>query len=383
MNALLLLLLLSLGAPEPQTATTDEQPLLEFAGIRGVSTYGYTLGNNVFVPPRAKTSGLEIDDRTGHIDLPGLVKAMGIKPGMTLADVGAGSGIFTIPMAQALEGRGQVFATEVDPVQVQRLGQLAVDQKLPVLKPVQVGTRGLDPWYLTQRFDRVFLGSVFQFIADQQGYMRQLRQAMKPDGRLFIFSPIVYPSFSDRRYMNVQGFFDQFVQAKEGFPLWDYLPPELAGKVKSGQELSLDLAGFKAVVGAINRMLADPAFNRKLLEYWNHRVIYYDTGGILTSVQARDAQLFRSLSLHYGWSSPEAGSEDEAYARYTLNHLLLTMLFFGDGRGAGYAFERGLFDSERTLRKKLELAGWQFVATHPVSHFYQTVEFRPAPGGNP
>jgi SAM-dependent methyltransferase len=346
-----------------------------------VSVYAHTLGNNVFVPSRAKPSGLEIDDRLGHIDLPGLVKAMNIQPGMTLADVGAGSGVFTLSLARALKGKGQLFATEVDATQVQRLGDLAAQEGLPVIRPILVGTKGLDPWYQTQRFDRVFLGSVFQFVADQMGYMRQLRGAMKEDGRLFLFSPIIYPRFSDRRLMDVQGFFAQFVKAREGFPLWDYLPPEFVRKIQAGEELTLDLAGFKAVVAAINRMLADPDFQRKLVEYWNRRVIYFDTGGLHSNLQARDALLFRSLRLHYGHGAPQPGSEDEAYARHTLNHLLLTALFFQDGRGAGYAFERGLFDSQRTFAKKLELAGWEFVAAHPVAHFYQTLEFRPARAG--
>jgi hypothetical protein len=206
---------------------------------------------------------------------------------------------------------------------------------------------------------------------------------MNPDGRLFIFSPIIYPGFSDRRYMDVQGFFDRFVKAREGFPLWDYLPPDLARRVRAGEELNLDLAGFRAVVASINRMLADPAFHQKLRDYWHARVVYFDTGGLMEQLEARDLQLYRSLHCNFAQDPGLAGTDAGAYAAHSLNHLLLTMLFFRDGRGAGYAFERGLFDSVRTLKKKLALAGWDFVATHEISPFYLTVEFRPSPGVAP
>jgi SAM-dependent methyltransferase len=379
MSLLLLVQLLQLLAVDPAPQGDDQ--VYDFRRIRGFSVYSRTMGNNVFLPMVSKPGTLEIADRLGHIDMPELVARVGVKPGMTVLEVGAGSGLFTFPLARALEGRGQLYATEVDQGIVGRLVEGAARENLGVVKPVLVRTRGLDPWYQTKTFDRVFLGSVFQFIADQTGYMRQLRRSVKPDGRLFIFLPVLYPSFSKNRYLDLDACLEVFASARKGFPPWDYLSEDLVARIRAGTARAVDLAGFRRLVDALNRMLEDQLFYRKHLYYWNSEVAAFDTGKIIRTLDDRNVKLFRILHATYGErEGPQGDTPDRGEARRMLNLMLLTQLFYPEGRAAGYAFERGLFDSQRTVTKKMRAAGWEFVAAHRVSHYYDLYEFKPAGG---
>ncbi len=48
------------------------------------------------------------------IRLPDILKAMAVKPGDTVADVGTGDGIYTIPLARAVGAAGRVYAVDID-----------------------------------------------------------------------------------------------------------------------------------------------------------------------------------------------------------------------------------------------------------------------------
>src|SRR5215831_18501201 len=60
--------------------------------------------------------GREIFDRRQDI-----VKAVGLKPGMAVADVGAGSGLFTYLFAQAVGPDGKVYAVDINQVMVDNI----------------------------------------------------------------------------------------------------------------------------------------------------------------------------------------------------------------------------------------------------------------------
>jgi SAM-dependent methyltransferase len=374
--------LLLLGAVAASGAEGTE-PLSEFKGVAGSSAYGYTLANNVFVPSGAKNSGLELEDRFLHIDLEALVTALDLKPGVVVLDVGAGSGAFSLPMAKALGGSGQVFATEIDGPQVTYMNGAARDQKLSNFQAVKVGG-GFDAFYGSQVFDRVFFGSVYQFLPDPVDYLGRLARSLRPDtGRLFLLHPILYPEFSPKRQLDPANFVAQFRGKDPQAPLARRLSGDLRARVFSADgEVRVDRQFHQAAVANLNAMLDDPALPVDLLDGWARAEGSFDAGALWWTVE--DEYLDVSSFLHYLYgpqlrqppATPESGLAD---AVRTLNYAALRPLFYPQGGAMGYAFGRGFFDSQRVLVEKLRRAGLQHVATHNVSHYYLLVEFKRAP----
>src|SRR5688572_10960478 len=64
--------------------------------------------------PEEYAKFLEGADRVARMQVPRVVEALGVKPGMKVADLGSGSGLFTRPLAKAVLPGGVVYAVDVD-----------------------------------------------------------------------------------------------------------------------------------------------------------------------------------------------------------------------------------------------------------------------------
>src|SRR5260221_6963528 len=59
-----------------------------------------------------------------------VVRALGLKPGATVADLGAGTGYFTVRFARPVGPKGRVLAVDIDPKLLERVRQRSADLKL-------------------------------------------------------------------------------------------------------------------------------------------------------------------------------------------------------------------------------------------------------------
>lgn len=117
-----------------------------------------------------------------------VLRALGIKPAMTIADVGAGTGYFSVRLARAVP-RGEVIATDLQPAMVHFLTERARREKLTNLRalratPTAAGLAALS-------VDRILIVHVWHHLADRGEYAQGLAAALRPGGRLFVvdFSP--------------------------------------------------------------------------------------------------------------------------------------------------------------------------------------------------
>jgi SAM-dependent methyltransferase len=377
--ALLVLLTVSLGA----SGAESEADLQNLRKVAFSSIYGYTLANNIYIPSLAKNSGMEIEDRFQHIDLPALLRALDLKPGAVVLDVGAGSGAFSLPMARALAGSGRVYASELDGPQVTYMNEVARREGLDNFEAVKVG-EGFDPFYGSKLFDRIYFGSVYQFLPEPLDYLGRLVQSLRPDtGRLFFFHPISYPRFSPKRQLLIQTFVGALRDQPTDSPLVRRLSAALRDRVLGAEaDLSPDAGLHGAAVADLNAMLDDPTLPVALLDSWAQTDGYYDAGALWWKVEDEFVEVSRFLHYLYGaelQSPPRELSPDLAAAVRTLNYAALQAIFFPNGEALGYAFPRGFFDSEGVLAAKLAKVGLQHVATHSVSCYYLLLEFRRAP----
>ena len=111
-----------------------------------------------------------------------LLRELELKPGMVVADVGAGTGYIARRMATAVGVSGTVFAVDVQPEMIEMLKALASGAKLPQIKPVLGGVR--DVKLATDSVDLAIMVDVYHELEFPREVMLSLVRAMKPGGRV-------------------------------------------------------------------------------------------------------------------------------------------------------------------------------------------------------
>jgi protein-L-isoaspartate O-methyltransferase len=112
------------------------------------------------------------------------IAALGIAPGSVVADVGAGSGYYTVRLSKVVGPRGRVVATDLQPGMLDLIRAKVDGQGLTNVTLVQ--GRPDDPVLPAATFDLIVMVDVYHELASPQIFVRKLRQALKPDGRLVL-----------------------------------------------------------------------------------------------------------------------------------------------------------------------------------------------------
>src|SRR5215470_19412697 len=115
---------------------------------------------------------------------PRLRHELGLKPGMSLADVGAGRGELTVALAAEVGPSGQVFSTDID---TQALEQIRARVAAAALQNVTVvQARARDTGLPTHCCDAVVLRRVYHHLRDPAATNFDLLRALRPSGVLAI-----------------------------------------------------------------------------------------------------------------------------------------------------------------------------------------------------
>ena len=111
-----------------------------------------------------------------------IAEVMGLKPGMHVADVGAGDGEWTLGLVRAVGSAGKVYATEVKEEVLAKLrSNLAEFPQATVLSGDQEHT-GLPPACC----DAILLRQVYHHFTDPAAMRADLHRALRPGGLLVI-----------------------------------------------------------------------------------------------------------------------------------------------------------------------------------------------------
>lgn len=113
-----------------------------------------------------------------------IVAAMQIRPGMTVADIGAGTGYLLPHLAQAVGDKGKVLALDIEASMVQYMKERATRERLSVVLAQQVS--GDNPQLPKQSVDRVLLLDVWHHVPQRVEYARKLLQGLTPGGEVYI-----------------------------------------------------------------------------------------------------------------------------------------------------------------------------------------------------
>jgi cyclopropane fatty-acyl-phospholipid synthase-like methyltransferase len=113
-----------------------------------------------------------------------VVAAAGIEPGMTIADVGAGTGYFEPYLSRAAGPNGKVLALDVEPDMVRYLGERAAREGLRNVEAREVDRA--DPGLAAGSVDRILVADTWHHISNRSAYAARLRAALRLGGRVII-----------------------------------------------------------------------------------------------------------------------------------------------------------------------------------------------------
>jgi arsenite methyltransferase len=111
-----------------------------------------------------------------------VVRALELKEGEMVADIGAGSGYFSFRLAHHLGERGRVYAVDVSPDMILHLNRRIRDTRtknvVSVLAPPD------DPLLGESSLDRIFICDTWHHIQKQTEYLARLKKMLKPGGQI-------------------------------------------------------------------------------------------------------------------------------------------------------------------------------------------------------
>lgn len=156
-----------------------------------------------------------------------------IANGMTVADIGAGEGYYTIRLANRVGDEGRVLAQDIDREALQRLGRRVERERLENIS-IKLGQPD-DPQLPVDSFDRIFLVHMYHEVTEPYAFLWRMWPALaaggeiivvdvdRPTGRHGIPPKLLFCEFDAAGYKlmefverpDIAGYFARFVRADE------------------------------------------------------------------------------------------------------------------------------------------------------------------------
>jgi ubiquinone/menaquinone biosynthesis C-methylase UbiE len=120
-----------------------------------------------------RIAGLKIDE---------VLAVLKLKPGDNVADIGSGTGAFSLPFAKAVAPSGKVYAVDIDPGLLDYIAQKAKKENVGNIQTVK--GEFSDPKLPNHDVDLAFFHDVLHHIQNRQAYLKALGTYIKPTGRI-------------------------------------------------------------------------------------------------------------------------------------------------------------------------------------------------------
>jgi len=115
---------------------------------------------------------------------PEIMKSLVFRPGERVADIGAGTGYFTFPIAEAVGPTGVVWALDIAPEMIEALESRTKARKVANLKVRKVPSD--DPQIEPGSLDTILMIEAIHYVKNRTTYARKLLPGLAPGGRLVI-----------------------------------------------------------------------------------------------------------------------------------------------------------------------------------------------------
>ncbi len=159
--------------------------ILAFSGIIfGQSEHPITKRKYAPVMGAAGAGWLERGERQEEENPDKAVQALGLKPGMTAADVGAGTGYFTVRMAKLVGPEGKVYASDIQQQMLDMLRKRLRAEKIENVELVRGTVK--DPMLPREKVDLILMVDVYHEFSEPQSMLRKMKEALAPNGKLVL-----------------------------------------------------------------------------------------------------------------------------------------------------------------------------------------------------
>ena len=299
-----------------------------------------------------------------------LARRLGVGPGMSVLDIGAGTGQAAYRLSTLVGGAGRVVAAEIDATLVEYVRLQARARGLANVDTALIGESELAGDYGDQRYDLILIYDTLHYVLEPVKFLARLRSSLAPGGRVVLVGFMgLPPAFAREDFRDWSGFLDDL----RGEPPETPFGRELRGPLESLLAGAHDSPRLeRAALFHMNRLLQSAFFERFL------------AGGELRS----------GLS----WTSEEKPMADwslgrlrlaglpgertlyqitfsELHALRALNKLLLIERFRSRLAAespqpyASASIESSWYAEHDPLRFLLDKAGYRFEAEHPMPPF--------------
>lgn len=130
--------------------------------------------------PQAYIASLEGPTRDAYQKPDEVLKALALRPGEVVADIGSGSGYFALRFARAVGDTGRVYAVDVSPDMVRHLNRRLRDAGARNVSSVLADPD--DPLLPEATIDRFVIVDTWHHVEDQAKYLGLMKRALKPGG---------------------------------------------------------------------------------------------------------------------------------------------------------------------------------------------------------
>jgi ubiquinone/menaquinone biosynthesis C-methylase UbiE len=132
----------------------------------------------------AQAHRLDAPERRLWLPIEPVLKAIELTPGMAVADIGAGTGYFALPIAQAVGSSGRVSAVDVASEMLALLNEKILTAGITNIDCVrgEAEATGLE----SAAFDRVLLANIWHEVDDRSATLKEAARLLRPEGRIVI-----------------------------------------------------------------------------------------------------------------------------------------------------------------------------------------------------
>lgn len=146
---------------------------------------GVAIALGVCATAGAQQTGLtDAQIKSADVEVPRLVELLELKAGMSLADVGAGFGAWTMRLAREVGPSGRVYATDIGAAQLAALRDITSRERLNNVVVIEGGVNSTNLPALC--CDAILIRDAYHHLTQPEAIIKSLAAALKPGGRLAV-----------------------------------------------------------------------------------------------------------------------------------------------------------------------------------------------------